>query len=304
MSPSWPLRRADGLPVVMGVVNVTPDSFSDGGEWFEPSAAIAHGRELLAQGADVLDVGGESTRPGAQRPSVEEELRRVLPVIEALAGEGAVLSVDTMRAAVAAQALRAGAAIVNDVSGGLADEEMAAVVAQSGAPFVVMHWRGHSAAMQSRAVYDDVVADVCAELTARARDLTAAGIEADHLVLDPGFGFAKLAHHNWTLLRHLDRVVDLGHPVLVGTSRKTFLGRLGVPDGEPPRPPAQRDAATAATSVHAARLGAWGVRVHHVPTTLDALLATAAIDRAPDAGIDRAPGAGIPTAATSTTDGG
>ena len=277
---SWPVRRSDGLPVVMGVVNVTPDSFSDGGEWFEPSAAIAHGRELRAQGADVLDVGGESTRPGAQRPSVEEELRRVLPVIEALAGDGALVSVDTMRAAVAARALRAGAAVVNDVSGGLADDDMAGVVAEAGAPFVVMHWRGHSADMQSRAVYGDVVADVCAELTARARDLVAAGVAADRLVLDPGFGFAKLAHHNWTLLRHLDRVVDLGHPVLVGTSRKTFLGRLGVPDGGDPRPPGDRDAATAATSVHAARLGAWGLRVHHVPSTLDALRATAAIDHA------------------------
>ena len=284
---SWPLRRDDGLPVVMGVVNVTPDSFSDGGEWFEPSAAIAHGRELLAQGADILDVGGESTRPGAQRPSVEEELRRVLPVIEALAAAGAVVSVDTMRAAVAAQALTAGATIVNDVSGGLADPAMAGVVAGSGAPFVVMHWRGHSVDMQSHAVYDDVVAEVCAELTSRARDLVAAGVAADRLVLDPGFGFAKLAHHNWSLLRHLDRVVDLGHPVLVGTSRKTFLGRLGVRDGDAPRPPADRDAATAATSVHAARLGAWGVRVHHVPSTLDALRATAAIDRATDEATDK-----------------
>lgn len=277
---SWPLRRDDGLPVVMGVVNVTPDSFSDGGEWFEPAAAIAHGRELLTEGADILDVGGESTRPGAQRPSLEEELRRVLPVIEALAAVGAVVSVDTMRAAVAEQALAAGATVVNDVSGGLADPAMAGVVARSGAPFVVMHWRGHSVDMQSRAVYDDVVAQVCAELAARARDLVAAGVAADRLVLDPGFGFAKLAHHNWSLLRHLDRVVDLGHPVLVGTSRKTFLGRLGVRDGDAPRPPADRDVATAATSVHAARLGAWGVRVHHVPSTLDALRATAAIEHA------------------------
>jgi len=280
--PGWPLRRDDGLPVLMGVVNVTPDSFSDGGAWFEPSAAVAHGLELVAQGADLVDVGGESTRPGADRPSVQEELRRVLPVVEALAGHGVAVSVDTMRAEVAEQALRAGAAVVNDVSGGLADEAMAGVVARSGAPYIAMHWRGHSTDMQSRAVYDDVVADVCAELAERARTLVAAGVAAERLVLDPGFGFAKLAHHNWLLLRHLDRVLDLGHPVLVGTSRKAFLGRLGRREGEAPRPPLERDVATAATSVHAARLGAWGVRVHHVPSTLDALRATYAIDHADD----------------------
>ena len=268
---SWPLHRADGLPVVMGVVNVTPDSFSDGGQWFEPEAAVAHGHELLAQGADVLDVGGESTRPGAQRPSVEEELRRVLPVVQALARDGAVVSVDTMRAQVAAAALDAGAALVNDVSGGLADDGMAAVVADAGVPFVVMHWRGHSAGMQSRAVYGDVVGEVRDELLARVEALTARGVREDRLVLDPGFGFAKLAAHNWTLLARLEELLGLGHPLLVGTSRKTFLGRLGVPEGDPPREPLDRDVATAATSMHAARLGAWGVRVHHVPSTLDAM---------------------------------
>jgi len=268
---TWPLRRPDGLPVVVGVVNVTPDSFSDGGQWFEPADAIAHGRELRAQGADVLDVGGESTRPGAQRPAAEEELRRVLPVIEALAADGALVSVDTMRAEVAAAALHAGAAMVNDVSGGLADEAMVGVVAESGAPFVAMHWRGHSAYMQSRAVYDDVVAEVCAELGERARSLVAQGIPADRLVLDPGFGFAKLPGHNWSLLRHLDRVLGLGHPVLVGTSRKAFLGRVGVPVDAAPRPPRDRDGATAATSMYAATLGAWGVRVHEVRSTIDAM---------------------------------
>lgn len=274
---SWPLRRADGLPVVMGVVNVTPDSFSDGGQWFEPSAAVEHGRELVSQGADILDVGGESTRPGAERPSVAEEKRRVLPVVAALAAAGAVVSVDTMRAEVAAEALAAGAAIVNDVSGGMADPEMAGVVASAGVPFVAMHWRGHSVDMQSRAVYDDVVADVVAELSQRAAELAAAGIGADRIVLDPGFGFAKLTGHNWSLLRGLDRLVELGHPVLVGTSRKTFLGRIGVPAGAEPRPPLDRDVATAATSVHAAQLGAWGVRVHHVPSTLDAMRVARAI---------------------------
>ena len=298
--PGWPLRRDDGLPVVMGVVNVTPDSFSDGGEWFEPSAAVAHGLELVAQGADLVDVGGESTRPGAQRPSVEEELRRVLPVVEALSQQGVAVSVDTMRAQVAEQALRAGAAVVNDVSGGLADDAMVGVVARTGAPYIAMHWRGHSTDMQSRAVYGDVVAEVCTELAERARVIRAAGVDADRLVLDPGFGFAKLAHHNWLLLRHLDRVLDLGHPVLVGTSRKTFLGRLGVADGEPPRPPAERDVATAATSVHAARSGAWGVRVHHVPSTLDALRATAAIEHATDRTTDRT----TDRATARTTDGG
>jgi dihydropteroate synthase len=279
-SSEWPLRRPDGLPVVMGVVNVTPDSFSDGGEWFEPAAAIAHGRELRAQGADILDVGGESTRPGAGRPSVEEELRRVLPVVEALASDGAVVSVDTMRAAVAQAALRAGAAVVNDVSGGLADEEMPRVVAEAGVPFVAMHWRGHSADMQSRAVYGDVVADVCAELAGRAKSLAAQGIAPELVVLDPGFGFAKRAEHNWALLRHLDRVLDLGHPVLVGTSRKAFLGRLGVaPDAEP-RPPLDRDVVTAATSMHVAVAGAWGVRVHAVPSTLDAMRVARAIEEA------------------------
>jgi dihydropteroate synthase len=292
--PGWPLRRDDGLPVLMGVVNVTPDSFSDGGEWFEPSAAIAHGLELVEQGADLVDVGGESTRPGAERPSVQEELRRVLPVVEALAGHGVAVSVDTMRAEVADQALRAGAAVVNDVSGGLADDAMTGVVARSGAPYIAMHWRGHSTDMQSRAVYDDVVADVCAELAERARALVAAGVAAERLVLDPGFGFAKLAHHNWLLLRHLDRVLDLGHPVLVGTSRKTFLGRLGRREGEAPRPPVERDVATAATSVHAARMGAWGVRVHHVPSTLDALRATYAIEHAGDHAIQHATDAGGP----------
>jgi dihydropteroate synthase len=264
----------------MGVVNVTPDSFSDGGQWFEPSAAIEHGRELMAQGADILDVGGESTRPGAERPSVAEELRRVLPVVSALADQGALISVDTMRAEVAGQALAAGAGIVNDVSGGMADPEMAGVVAAAGVPFIAMHWRGHSIDMQSKAVYADVVADVVSELSQRARELVAAGLAPSQIVLDPGFGFAKLTGHNWSLLRGLDRLVELDHPILVGTSRKTFLGRLGVPPGGEPREPLDRDPATAATSMHAARVGAWGVRVHHVPSSLDAMRVARAIQDA------------------------
>ncbi len=273
-------HRADGLPVVMGVVNVTPDSFSDGGEWFEPEAAVAHGRELVAAGADLLDVGGESTRPGAQRPSPEEELRRVLPVVSELAAAGATVSIDTMRADVAAQALAAGATLVNDVSGGLADPGMVEVVAAAGVPFVVMHWRGHSRDMQSRASYADVVADVCERLSARAEELVASGVERGGLVLDPGFGFAKLAAHNWSLLKGLPEVLALGYPVLVGTSRKAFLGRVGVPEGGDPRPPLERDVATAVTSAHAAALGAWGVRVHNVAPTLDAMRVSQAIQEA------------------------
>ena len=258
-----------GRPLVMGVVNVTPDSFSDGGAWFTPEAAVAHGRELVAQGADLLDVGGESTRPGAERPSTAEELRRVLPVVEALSTLAPV-SVDTMRAEVAAAALDAGAALVNDVSGGLADPEMVPLVAQRAVPFVAMHWRGHSRDMQARAHYDDVVADVVRELAERVEALAAAGVQPDAVLLDPGFGFAKNAQHNWQLLRRLDEVVALGHRVVVGTSRKTFLGSVGRSDTTA-RPPLERDVATAVTTVHAARHGVWCVRVHDVVATVDAL---------------------------------
>jgi dihydropteroate synthase len=257
--------------LVMGVVNVTPDSFSDGGRWFAPDAAVAHGMELLEQGADILDVGGESTRPGAERTSEEEELRRVIPVIRELSRSGATVSVDSMRATVAAQAIEAGASIVNDVSGGLADPDMARVVAAARVSFVVMHWRGHSQTMQDHASYDDVVADVCRALTERMADLFAQGVGRDQLILDPGFGFAKLPEHNWSLLAHLDTVQSLGQPVLVGASRKTFLGRLGVPEGGEARPPDQRDAATAATTVIAGLAGAWAVRVHDVASSVDAL---------------------------------
>ena len=264
----------------MGVVNVTPDSFSDGGRWLTPGAAVAHGLDLLDQGADILDVGGESTRPGADRPIREEELHRVIPVIRELSRQGARVSVDTMRASVAAQAIEAGASIVNDVSGGLADPGMARVVAEAGVPFVVMHWRGHSDIMQDRTSYADVVADVCQALAGRVEDLCAGGVGRDQLILDPGFGFAKLAEHNWSLLARLDALQSLGFPVLVGTSRKTFLGTVGVPPGEAPRPPAQRDAATAATTVIAALAGVWGVRVHDVASSVDALRVVSAVEAA------------------------
>jgi dihydropteroate synthase len=267
-------------PVVMGVVNVTPDSFSDGGEWFDPDAAIEHGHALVAAGADLVDVGGESTRPGAARPSVDEELRRVLPVVTALAAAGVRVSIDTMRATVAERALAAGASMLNDVSGGLADRAMAPLAASAGVPFIAMHWRGHSADMQSRAIYDDVVAEVCGELRARVDALRDNGISDSNLILDPGFGFAKTADHNWSLLRGLDDVVALGHPVLIGASRKAFLGRVGrVPGSE--RPPHDRDVATATTSLYAALHGVWGLRVHDVRGTVDALDVAEAIEAAP-----------------------
>lgn len=271
--------------LVMGVVNVTPDSFSDGGEWFEPDAAIAHGLDLIAQGADVLDVGGESTRPGSDRPSSDEELRRVLPVVQALHSHGAVLSIDTMRTEVARQAVAAGAAIVNDVSGGLADPEMVPWVAEAGLPFIAMHWRGHGADMQSRAQYDDVVADVTRELEERRDTLLEAGVAEDLLVLDPGLGFAKTADHNWALMAALPLLHELGHPILLGASRKAFLGRLGQPPGAEPRPAAQRDIETTATSVMAAMAGLWCVRVHDVASTVRALaVVDAAVAHAPEEG--------------------
>jgi dihydropteroate synthase len=258
-----------GRPIVMGVVNVTPDSFSDGGAWFDPDTALAHGRRLVADGADVLDVGGESTRPGAERPTTAEELRRVLPVVDGLAGLAPV-TIDTMRAEVAAAALDAGAAAVNDVSGGLADPDMVPLLAERDVPVVAMHWRGHSADMYARAAYDDVVVEVCRELAGRVEALTAAGVAEDRIAIDPGFGFAKTAEHNWELLRRLDEVVAVGPPVLVATSRKTFLGRVGREPGRE-RDPMEREVATAVTTAHAARLGVWCVRVHDVVAAVDAL---------------------------------
>jgi dihydropteroate synthase len=256
----------------MGVVNVTPDSFSDGGEWFEPQAAIAHGRQLLAEGADVVDVGGESTRPGAARPEQAEELRRVIPVVTALAADGAVVSIDTMRAEVAARALDAGATAVNDVSGGLADPDMLGLVAQRRTPYVCMHWRGHSGDMQERAVYGDVVADVVAELRERLDALDAAGVDRSRVAVDPGLGFAKTAEHNWEILRRLDEFAVLGRPLLVGASRKAFLGRLlADPATGTPRPAVRRDDASAAVAALTAVVGAWCIRSHAVGPTLDAV---------------------------------
>jgi len=256
---------------VMGVLNVTPDSFSDGGRWFDPDAAVAHGLDLLAEGADLVDVGGESTRPGAERPDVAEELRRVLPVVRGLTEAGAVVSVDTMRAEVAAAAVEAGARLVNDVSGGLAEDEMLRTVAGLGVPYVCMHWRGHSDVMQDRTAYTDVVTDVVAELRDRLERALAAGIAADQLVVDAGFGFAKTGEHNWELLRRLDELDVLGVPQLVGVSRKRFLGTLLAGADGTDRPPAGRDDATTALTTVLAGRGVWGVRVHTVRASRDAI---------------------------------
>ncbi|MGH6655758.1 MAG: dihydropteroate synthase [Actinocrinis sp.] len=271
-----PNRRVTGLPeldrcAVMGVVNVTPDSFSDGGRYFEPRAAIDHGIELLAAGVDYLDIGGESTRPGALRVSAEEELRRILPVIRALAREGATISVDTMRARVAANAVEAGAAIVNDVSGGQADPAMIPFVASASVPYILMHWRGHSVDMNSRAVYVDVVAEVRAELAGHVERAVDGGVAVDRIILDPGLGFAKSAVHDWALVGRLDALHSLGRPLLIGPSRKRFLGRLlAGPDGEP-RPAPDRDAATIALAALVAANGAWAVRVHAAAEAIDAV---------------------------------
>jgi dihydropteroate synthase len=260
-----------GRPLVMGVVNVTPDSFSDGGRFAEVDSAVAHGLELLDQGADLLDVGGESTRPGATRPLVAEELARVVPVITELAAGGAAVSVDTMRAEVAEAALVAGAVLVNDVSGGLADPDVLRVVAEHEAAYVAMHWRAHAAEMQQRATYGDVVRDVVDELRSRVDAALAAGIGPDRLAIDPGLGFAKTPDHNWELLRRLDAFDALGLPLLVGSSRKSFLGALlAAPDGAP-RPVEDREDATVALTTLAAVAGVWAVRVHEVRRSADAL---------------------------------
>ncbi|MEV4202851.1 dihydropteroate synthase [Micromonospora globbae] len=258
-------------PVVMGVLNVTPDSFSDGGRYADLDAAVGHGVRLRDDGAQLVDVGGESTRPGADRVDADTEIGRVLPVIRELAAAGVPVSIDTTRARVAEAALAAGAAVVNDVSGGLADPDMARVVRDAGCPWVLMHWRGHSRAMRELAVYGDVVTDVRAELAQRVDDALRAGVSADRIVVDPGLGFAKTAEHNWQLSARLPELLDLGYPLLFGASRKSYLGRLlAAPDGTP-RPTDGREAATVATSVLAVAAGAWGVRVHDVRATVDAL---------------------------------
>ena len=275
------MRAPRGLPsaladldrtLVMGILNVTPDSFSDGGRWADTASAIERGRRLSSQGADLVDVGGESTRPGAARISVEEERDRVLPVVQALVSDGVHVSIDTMRAEVAAACVAAGAVVVNDVSGGRADPDMLPWLATCNVPYVAMHWRGPSEVMEDLATYDDVVADVRAELADRLAALAEAGVDLDRVVLDPGLGFAKRSPHNWALLRDLDALESLGRPLLIGASRKRFLGDLLADDDGEPRPFDGRDAAGDAVTALAAFAGVWGVRVHEVAASRDAAL--------------------------------
>ena len=279
--------RVKGLPrygrcAVFGILNITPDSFSDGGINLSAETAVAHGIAAMQAGVDVLDVGGESTRPGAERVSVQEELRRVLPVVEGLVAAGAVVSVDTMRAEVALACAASGARIINDVSGGLADPEMFATVADLGLPYILMHWRGHSVDMGSRARYGDVVQEVGEELTQRLAAAVDAGIDPERIVLDPGLGFAKNAEHDWALLRGQRRLQrELGRPLLIGHSRKRFLGRLLADESGEPRPADQRDPVTLAVAAVAAERGAWAVRVHAAEAVADAVRAVAAMS--PDA---------------------
>jgi dihydropteroate synthase len=257
--------------VVMGIVNVTPDSFSDGGEWFERDEAVAHGRQLAAEGAGILDVGGESTRPGADPVPEPEELRRVVPVVEALAGDGLRVSVDTSKLAVAEAAVRAGATYVNDVTAFRAEPAMAALVAESGCDCCLMHMLGEPRTMQADPRYDDVVADVKAFLEERMAFAISQGVPEERIQLDPGIGFGKTVAHNLELLRRLEEIVALGRPVVIGTSRKSFLGRLtGRED------PHQRVAATLATNVLALERGAEVFRVHDVAPAADALAVAAA----------------------------
>ena len=248
----------------MGILNVTPDSFADGGLFFDTQLAIARGLEMIDEGVDIIDIGGESTRPGAERVSPEEEQARVLPVIKALSQENTVISIDTMRAATAQLAVEAGATIVNDVSGGAADPEMFATVAALGCKYTLMHWRGHSKDMDSKAIYGDVVQEVIEEVTISLQKALAAGIARENIILDPGLGFAKNPEHNWEILNRIDELVAMGYPILIGHSRKRFLGSGS---------PQEREAATVALTQSLVGKGIWAVRVHGVKSNVAALKA-------------------------------
>jgi dihydropteroate synthase len=259
-------------PRIMGILNVTPDSFSDGGRYPTTDAAVEHAQRLVAAGADLIDVGGESTRPGAGRVPVEQEIERVVPVIRRLAELRIGVSIDTMNAATARAAVEAGAEIINDVSGGLADPDMLRLVAETGVTYILMHWRGHSAEMQQNAEYGDVVQEVRDELKSRVAEAIVWGVKPRSIVLDPGLGFAKNAGHNWQLLGHLPALATLGYPILIGASRKRFLGDLLPPSSDGSVAAASdRDRATAVVSALAAQAGVWGVRVHDVAETRAAL---------------------------------
>ncbi len=253
--------------LVMGILNITPDSFADGGRHYEFEDALNRAREMISEGVDIIDIGGESTRPGAERISVDEELNRVIPVITELQPLGIPLSIDTMRSEVAQAAIGAGATIVNDVSGGLADSTMAKVIAKnSSVQYVAMHWRGHSTEMQKLAIYKDVVREVREELEARVEDLLKAGVDPERIILDPGIGFAKDSEHNWALLQNIDRLQLLGYPLLIGASRKRFLGDITKADS-----PDEREAASIAVTSEMARHKVWAVRTHSVKPHKDAI---------------------------------
>jgi len=271
--------RPAGLPsrlaklertAVMGVLNVTPDSFSDGGEYLQTDVAIARGVDLVVQGADIVDIGGESTRPGAQRVTLEEELERTIPVVTALSAQGIAVSIDTMRAQVAQAAVEAGAVIINDVSGGKADPNMSDLLATIEVPYILMHWRGHSTEMNSMTEYGNVASDVRQELNDQALDVISSGVASDRIVLDPGIGFAKTGEQNWSLLAQLDSLQELGYPLLVGASRKKFLGELLAADGVA-RDVDQRESATTAITTLLATARVWAVRVHDVRAARDAV---------------------------------
>ena len=261
--------------LVMGVLNVTPDSFADGGRHFDFAAAIARATEMIAEGVDIIDVGGESTRPGSLRITSEEERDRVIPVITELHALGAVVSIDTTRAEIATAAIAAGATLVNDISGGLADPKMGPLIAKNPAiQYIVMHWRGESKGMQTRAIYKDVVQEVRDELSQRVASLIAEGVNPEQLILDPGIGFAKTSEHNWELLRNIDRLQLLGFPVLIGVSRKRFLGDLVGAEN-----PDDREFATLAVTTEMARKGVWAVRTHSVKPQLDAIKVVEELNR-------------------------
>lgn len=267
------------MTLVMGILNVTPDSFSDGGLYDSTDLAVAHGLELVRQGADIVDVGGESTRPGAERVDPQQELDRVIPVVTALAAQGVSVSIDTMRAATALAAVTAGATMVNDVSGGLADPDMAAAIATLDVDYVAMHWRAHSTTMDQHDVYEDVVAEVHNELLARVTALVDAGVDVKRIIVDPGLGFSKVGDNNWSLLAHIDVLKGLGQRVLIGASRKRFLRALharGGVEGPIAIDPTAHDAATTAVTALAAASGAWAVRVHEPSAARDAIAVASA----------------------------